>query len=962
MEVGQAVPCKSFHGISREKITMSGTDIVTKPPGPAIRRRRFVSGAAGLVGISILGPPMIARSAAAAPSGPAWPSIPGVAQERIDGRIKVTGQKVFARDFNARNLGWGATQWHAMYLPALTTAHAFMGVDLSQLPAEARPKRVVLGNHLKRSVAVPRLRRARDLHMEAAHREAQVLSAGATAAATATFDRTLEFDLIVQPGNAPNYLGQGVALLMFGTMASYRAARRFMQFRDTEFQTYAGEVAPSSGLAQPWPPQTAYVKYFEDGESFSYATVDSVTYRANVPAWRGRIDAYLARHPEFIRQPLSVDTQAMDPMFMEPESGLAWYDAATSRLSLLVGTQSPDGDAGDVATMYGAADSPLKVKEVVLHGCPPGGGFGGRDSSPFSLLLALTAAFSGGAPVKLMHDRWEQFRYGLKRPGARIRGTLVAGPDMKLRGIEATLDFNGGGLRNLSPYVANLAALCIGGAYEIPTANIVAQSFHTQDITGGSQRGFGGPEAFLAIETALDDLAAGKGWDPIALRRANLANSSSRTVVGGPVGQELRLAEMLDRAEAHPLWADRAAIKVQLAARGVAYGTGIAMSLQAYGTSGDGMVAAVMIAPDGRLTVRSDAVDMGNGSTTTFSVVVGPILGANAETVEMGSYRLFGETGLATDASPGDWTNPRWTAKGVGSSSACLTALHQVHTLQQTASALMQGSLLPAARMMWGRPDLRRADVDWIDGALAMRADPTRPIPRAALARTIYQKRLPVGALGHGFFQADWVAADYAVEGGDIRLQLDGLSFYMPDDNEPVFMTRRNTTAPPAAVRRYSRYAWAPCVNVVGLTVDRRDGRVQVENVLSVLNAGRVLVPELVSGQSQGGVAMAIGYTLLEDMPGGNTGPANGRWNLDRYHVPRWSDVPLLPAYRPGGRAQELIVLPESPQDGGAARGIAEAVMCSIAPAISNALRDAVGRRYTSLPITPAKVLEGLGS
>ena len=55
-------------------------------------------------------------------------------------------------------------------------------------------------------------------------------------------------------------------------------------------------------------------------------------------------------------------------------------------------------------------------------------------------------------------------------------------------------------------------------------------------------------------------------------------------------------------------------------------------------------------------------------------------------------------------------------------------------------------------------------------------------------------------------------------------------------------------------------------------------------------------------------------------------------------------------------------MLPESPQDGGAARGIAEAVMCSIAPAISNALRDAVGRRYTSLPITPAKVLEGLGS
>ena len=150
------------------------------------------------------------------------------------------------------------------------------------------------------------------------------------------------------------------------------------------------------------------------------------------------------------------------------------------------------------------------------------------------------------------------------------------------------------------------------------------------------------------------------------------------------------------------------------------------------------------------------------------------------------------------------------------------------------------------------------------------------------------------------------------------------------------------------------------CVNVVGLVVDESNGNVRIENVLSVLNAGRLFVPQLVSGQSQGGVAMAIGYALMEDMPDGMTGPANGRWNLDRYHVPRWRDVPLLDAYAPGDRAQELIVLPETPGDQGAGRGIAEAVMCSIVPAISNALRDATGRRFTSLPITPEKVLKGL--
>ena len=162
--------------------------------------------------------------------------------------------------------------------------------------------------------------------------------------------------------------------------------------------------------------------------------------------------------------------------------------------------------------------------------------------------------------------------------------------------------------------------------------------------------------------------------------------------------------------------------------------------------------------------------------------------------------------------------------------------------------------------------------------------------------------------------------------------------------------------APASNSRRFSRYVWAPCVNVVGLVVDKTNGRVRIETVLSVLNAGRLLVPPLVSGQSQGGIAMAIGYTLMENMPDGMSGPANGRWNLDRYHVPRWQDVPLLDAYALGARAQELIVLPESPNDQGVGRGIAEAVMCSIAPAISNALRDATGHRFTSLPITPEKI------
>ncbi|WP_164719170.1 MULTISPECIES: molybdopterin cofactor-binding domain-containing protein [Bradyrhizobium] len=250
---------------------------------------------------------------------------------------------------------------------------------------------------------------------------------------------------------------------------------------------------------------------------------------------------------------------------------------------------------------------------------PPGGAFGGRDASPFSLLLALVAPFTDGHPVRLMRDRFDQFRLGLKRPGVKMTGAITVGSDMSLQCVQMAMNFNGGGLKNLSPYVANLAALAIGGAYEVPLASLDAQSMKTQDIPGGSQRGFGGPEAFFAIETALDDIAAVKSWDPFALRRANLAKSTSATVVGGQFNQELRLDELLDRAEAHPLWAQRADIKEEYAGRGESYGTGFAVSAQAYGTEADGVVAAVHLEKNGSITVRTNAVDFGNGSATTLS-------------------------------------------------------------------------------------------------------------------------------------------------------------------------------------------------------------------------------------------------------------------------------------------------------------------------------------------------------
>ena len=926
----------------------------------SISRRGFLKTASGIIGLSVLGLPGRGQGADAAASTPLGP-VPGVAAQRIEGLAKVTGQKIYARDFRAGDMaGWPDHQWHALYLRARTTQEAFLGLDLAPLPPEAAPTRVILGSDLDPRLFDAPVQFERDLHVD------DLLAAKAEEQEKAAKDGSfnlpdgLSFDLLVRPGTTPNFLGQAVALLLFDNLAAYRAAHRFLAGDDGIVQRYGpGEGPDGTPLPeQPFDPRTLYVK----DPGFDYAGTDAETYAREAPGVQARIRQALDAATGLIRQPIRAEMRAMDPMFMEPEAGLAWIDPASREMQLVLGTQSPDGDVRNIASMFGSEGSPVPdLSQVTLHSCYPGGGFGGRDSSPFSLMLALAVAFADGNPVRLAYDRFEQFRVGLKRHATTAEGTLYAHDDMRLEAVRLSMVFDGGGRRNLSPYVASLGALCAGGSYRLPVADIHAEALHTENISGGSQRGFGGPQTYFAIETALDDLAAAQGWDPMALRRANLIAEGDTTVTGGPIEQSLDLPEMLDTAAAHPLWAERAEIRAAHEAEGRTYGTGLAMSLQAYGTSGDGMVAAVHLERDGTLTVQSDAVDMGNGSATTLGVTIGPILGANATRVEMGGYTLFPQTGLSDDsANPDRWDDPMWTQKGTGSSSACLTGLHQVNTVQQTAQALLRGSLLVAAARLWGSGPLSADDVVWEAGALRPASRDGAPLTLAALAGAVHEMGLPTGALGHAYFQNVWVEADFDTPGGALRLQLDGLAYYRGSKTAPQPIPRRDGRYPAPETARYSRYVWAPCVNVVGLTLDRASGRVQVENVLSVLNAGHIHVPEMVSGQSQGGVAMAISYSLLEDMPPGMQGPADGRWNLNRYHVARAGDVPLGDRYAPGARAQELITMPPPPGSPRVGRGIAEAVMCSIPPAISNALRDATGVRFASLPITPDKILGGL--
>jgi CO/xanthine dehydrogenase Mo-binding subunit len=109
-------------------------------------------------------------------------------------------------------------------------------------------------------------------------------------------------------------------------------------------------------------------------------------------------------------------------------------------------------------------------------------------------------------------------------------------------------------------------------------------------------------------------------------------------------------------------------------------------------------------------------------------------------------------------------------------------------------------------------------------------------------------------------------------------------------------------------------------------------------------------VPELVEGQAQGGFAMGVGYALLEYLPPFEDGPGNGQWNLGDYIVARASDLPLH-------RLETELLPPVAPRE--PPKGIAEVVMIPVVPALLNAIHDATGHRFQSLPVTQS-MLQGV--
>ncbi len=145
----------------------------------------------------------------------------------------------------------------------------------------------------------------------------------------------------------------------------------------------------------------------------------------------------------------------------------------------------------------------------------------------------------------------------------------------------------------------------------------------------------------------------------------------------------------------------------------------------------------------------------------------------------------------------------------------------------------------------------------------------------------------------------------------------------------------------------YAAFAWA--VYVAEVTVDLATYSVTVDDFVALQEVGKVLHPVLAAGQITGGVAQAIGFALYEKVVWQNGRMVNSQ--MTNYIMPTSADLPPIRVF-----FEEI----GNVHGAHGAKGIGELPMDGPAPAILNAVEDATGVRFNSIPLLPEDLLEGL--
>ncbi len=516
----------------------------------------------------------------------------------------------------------------------------------------------------------------------------------------------------------------------------------------------------------------------------------------------GDCEAAFAKAAHVIRADLVQHRGSAQPM--EGRGMLARFDAATKMLTVWSSTQMSHELRDTLADLLDLSEDSVRVIAPDV-----GGGFGAKYMVYPEDVAVAAAATILGATVKWVEDRREHFIAAIQDRDQFWNVEIAVDAEARILGVRGTLIHDQGAYAPHSINVPFNASVSMPGAYVVPAYRLEVSLARTNLPPVIPVRGAGYPQGCFAMERLMDKVAQALGLDRAEVRARNLVRADMMPYAT-PMKTRAGAAIVYDSGDYPACQAkglaaiDYARFETRRAAaraQGRRLGIGIAHAVKGTGR-GPFESGLVRVMPNGRVSIYTGALAMGQGLKTALAQICADTLDVDPAAVDV----VTGDTGFVSMGFGGFASRQTVTA-----GSSVLLATREVRAKAIKAAAGM----------------LEAAEADIV--------------------------------ITDGYAHVAGVPKESGVSLGKIAKALRGLPGY-------AFPAGLSAGLESEAHFRVDPLAFANAFHACEVEVDVETGAVAVLRYVVVNDSGKLINPPIVEGQIQGGVAHGIGNALYERM------------------------------------------------------------------------------------------------
>jgi xanthine dehydrogenase large subunit len=532
------------------------------------------------------------------------------------------------------------------------------------------------------------------------------------------------------------------------------------------------------------------------------------------------------------------ETCAQEHAYIETNRAYALPGEHGSGLKLYCATQGISDVQDVVSILLGVKNSDIEVDVLRV-----GGAFGGKErgGTMWSGFAALGCLLTG-KPCGCILDREDDMAWTGKRHPFRFTYEVGCTDEGKITAFDVVMDANGGAYEDFTIAIMERAMLGIDGPYYLENAHILGRSCKTNLPANTAFRGFGAPQATVAMEVIMAEIAHTVRKPLLEVQQLNFYQEGQITPYGQPIYEVAspallqRLDQRVDiasiRKKVDDFNKDHRFVKRGIGFVPVKYGIGFTATFLNQGN------ALIHVFSDGSISVSHGGIDMGQGLYRKVQKIVAETFGVSCDRIRCESTNTKRIGSVASTAAS--------TGTDLNGYAARIAALEIQESMRKAAAEMLHEvhGLYPYPENIEFKDDL------WWDNRLKHERHTFEE-----LASYCYFHRYKMGAQGH-----------YATP---------GLYYSMKDGKGTPF----------------SYFTTGNCLVVS--EVDMLTGMSRLVEVHICHEGGRIIDTPIDRGQIIGGFMQGYGYATMEELRSQADGKISAN-SFSTYKVPLCNDYPEI--------------------------------------------------------------------